>query len=219
MKNPTRGGWLVVARVRAGRRSGSCAHGMPVLGSGTVGVHAPARCPSRSRDPGAAPVASTSPGAPRPRGRRPGWMSQVAALASWMCTLGSRATPKQVVGRVPGDEPVCRPSGTAGQTWWTAAADVQRRHPVGDQNAGLDRRAGGDDRRPAAMARRPRSAASSGDTSQNISGCSSDRYGQRPAHPAGGVVLGQPVGGEHVGEHLTIAARRRRVRRGCPARP
>ena len=58
---------------------------------------------------------------------------------------------------------------------------------------------GSHDRRIVAVLR-PISAASSGETSVNSSGCSSARWDSVRRHAAGGVVLGQPVGGQHVGE-------------------
>ena len=49
---------------------------------------------------------------------------------------------------------------------------------------------------------RARSAASCGETSQKNAGWQLGQVGQEPGHAAGGVVLGQPVGGGHVREHL-----------------
>src|SRR2546430_5879613 len=41
-----------------------------------------------------------------PRGRRPGRMSQANALASWMCTLGSRLRPTRSLAESPVDSPL-----------------------------------------------------------------------------------------------------------------
>jgi hypothetical protein len=81
------------------------------------------------------------------------------------------------------------------------ARDDQRGHPVGDQHAYLDRRAGRDDGGPAVGLE----AALCGQCGRNLTEHLRLQLGevrQPAAHPAGGVVLGEPVGGEHVRIHV-----------------
>ena len=86
--------------------------------------------------------------APRPPAGR---MSQVAALYSWMWTFGSSDEREQVVGGVAASRGPAAPVVGQADLVHRAAVDAQRGHPVGDQHARLDRRARGDDRRPAAV--------------------------------------------------------------------
>ena len=81
----------------------------------------------------------------------------------------------QVVRGITGDQPVRSP--VVGQTDLVqhGVLHPQRRDPVGHQHPCLDGVARGDRPLPSRRASRPRSAASSGDTSQNGSGASSAR--------------------------------------------
>ena len=126
--------------------------------------------------------------------------------------------PEQVVGAVAADDGVLPDPPVIGHPNLVhrAAGYDQRRHPVGDQDPCLDRGARGDQRGPAvglepALGRQLR---------RHLAEHLRLQFGQirqPPAHPARGVVLGQPVGGEHVRVH--VGAGRARARRAQVVRP
>ena len=81
------------------------------------------------------------------------------------------------------------------------AGDPQGLHPVGDQDAGLDGGSGADDRGPPTVRETALGSQLGTDLAEHL-GLELGEEGQRPRHAAGGVVLGEPVGRHHVGEHL-----------------
>src|SRR2546423_2128 len=122
-----------------------------------------------------------------PRGRRPGRMSQVNALTSWMCTFGSSA----MWARSLAEPPVVRPREPqwyGSPTWWWTRPLIRtgRTRSVTRTRASIAARAVTIVAQPPCS--RPRSRASSGCTSTNIAGWSSERYGEKRAMPpaAGG---------------------------------
>ena len=146
------------------------------------------------RDCACSRSSATKRGSSGPRGRRPGRISQVNALTSWMWTFGSSAMCARSFAESPVDEaraaPVVRqPDLVDG----AAVVHPQRPHPLGDEDARLDRRARGVDRRPAAVLE-PDFARELRDAPRRTSPAAARRgSGTERRHAAGRVVLGQPV--------------------------
>ena len=91
-------------------------------------------------------------GSRRPRGRRPGRMSQVSGLRPPGCGRSGRGRAGTGRSRNRRSSARASPSGTEGRPGGRARpCTVSGRDPFGDEDARLDRRPGGDDRRPAAV--------------------------------------------------------------------
>src|SRR5690606_4096813 len=119
-----------------------------------------------------------------PRGRRPGWMSQVPALLSMLCTLGSRDTLISALAAPPVVSPF-GPQCQGSPIWCTVRPPTckGRMRCVTSTLPSIALRAVMTVAQ--SMCLSPRSAASSGDTSTNIAGASSDRWcSQRLMPPA-----------------------------------
>ena len=108
---------------------------------------------------------------------------------------------RELVGRVAGRVAVRPPVVREPDLVQSAALHGNGRHPLGDHHAGLDRAAGGDDRRPAHVRQAALGRQLGGDLAEE-GGLQLGQVGQEPRHPAGRVVLGQPVGGRGVREHV-----------------
>jgi hypothetical protein len=117
--------------------------------------------------------------------------------------VGVEGNAEQVVGRVAGYDGLVSRAPVVRQPDLVhlAAGDNQRGHPVGDQYPRLDCRTGRDDGGPAVGLE----AALGGQCGRDLTEHLRLQLGEvrKPAaHPAGGVVLGEPVGGEHVRIHV-----------------
>lgn len=109
-----------------------------------------------------------------PRGRRPARMSTVNALTSWMCEFGSSTTDDNSLAASPVLNPL-GPQWYGRPTWCT-----MRSATLSGVILSVTRTRASITARGLTMVAHsplvsPRSSASSGDTSQNISGCNSDR--------------------------------------------
>ncbi len=113
-----------------------------------------------------------------------------------MWTLGSPTIGSRSLAPSPVASPLRAPVVGQADLVDDPAADPQRPHPVGDQHPGLDRRPGGDDRRPAAVDQPPQAGQLRADLAEHL-GLELGQVAEGAAHPSGGVVLGEPVGGEH----------------------
>src|ERR1017187_124106 len=129
--------------------------------------------------------ASTKRGSAAPVGRRPGWISHAAAFDSWMWTLGSRLTPIRSFAESPLTiaPPPPTPQWYGRPIWW-----MTRPPTVSGVSRSVTRTLASMAVRAVTMVAQPRcssprSAASSGDTSQKNSGCSSARYGDHRLMP------------------------------------
>ena len=147
---------------------------------------ASARSPSGYRRPRGAAVAA---------GRRSTW--QANALPSCMLTFGSATSDGQVVGVAADDLARRTPSGTGGRSGGRRAPRSRsgRSRRVTIARASIRPRADCTVSQPPWTM--PRSAASSGLSSTNISGCNSLSQLVEPAHRPAQVVLGEPEGGGH----------------------
>ncbi len=160
----------------------------PIRGPAVIAPLLPAR--ARARWP------STSSTRAGPRGRRPGRTSQVLALDSMMWTLGSPTIGSRSLAPSPVASPLRAPVVGQADLVDDLAADPQGPQPLGDQHPGLDRRPGGDDRRPAAVDQAPQPGQLRADLAEHLR-LELGQVAEGAAHPPGGVVLGEPVGGEH----------------------
>ena len=112
-------------------------------------------------------------------------MSQVAALPSWMKTFGSSDSPSRSLAESPlttASSPT--PQWYGSPTWcttWSAPNRTGAIRSVTSTRASTAVRAVVIVAQPRCSS--PRSRASSGDTSQKNSGCSSDRYGSQRLMP------------------------------------
>ena len=134
----------------------------------------------------------------RPARPAPRTMSHDATLDSWIWTLGSSVTPSRSLAASPETTASCRrPSGRAARSGGRYDRQRPGPDPFSDKHSRLDRGTGRDNGGPP-VGLKSSFGCQFGDTSQNISGWSSDEVRQPPAHPAGRVVLGEPVRGEYV---------------------
>jgi hypothetical protein len=90
--------------------------------------------------------------------------------------------------------------------------DPQQLHPVGHHHPGLDRGAAADDMRPTEMPQPAFCGQFRGDLDKQLR-LQLRQVSQLPAHPARGVMLGEPGGGEHVRENVAVLLGGRRVGR------
>src|SRR5205085_2542459 len=121
---------------------------------------------------------ATNFGSRGPRGRRPGRMSHVKALTSWMCTFGSSAMCARSLAAPPVVSPR-EPQWYGSPTWCVMRPFTRtgRTRSVTRTRASIAARAVAIVAQPPCS--RPRSRASSGCTSTNIAGWSSERYGEK----------------------------------------
>ena len=158
-----------------------------------------ARCPRTGASPSRVGVgcARARPRASRSarRVRRPARTLQVNALASWIETFGSPASAPRSLALSPGRRRRRSPSATAGRPGGSSrpvdrAAAACARSRVA--RASISARSVSITIQPPSSI--PRSAASTGSISANISGCSSASHGRLRLIAARGVVLGEPEG-------------------------
>ena len=158
--------------------------------------------PAPARPAAGSPATYASSAGPG-RAGGPGRMSQVPTLLSWISTFGSSVMPSRSFA----ESPVTRPSPPqwyGSQIWCTIRPSIRSgREPVGDQHLGLDRRAGGDDVRPAQVLQPALGGQLRRDLDEHLR-LQFRQVRQLPAHAAGGVVLGEPAGGEDVREDLGV---------------
>ena len=146
------------------------------FGQGARVVTAALSVPTSGVAPARRRCSSTSSASAAPRGRRPGSTSHEPTLLSWMCTLGSSATPSRSLAASP-DTTASPPTPqwygrpTVCTTW--SPARIGRMRSVTSTRASMAARGLTMVAHPPFSS--PRSSASSGETSQNISGCSSAR--------------------------------------------
>ena len=126
-------------------------------------------------------------------------MSQVSALTSWMWTFGSSTMRGEVVRRVAGGQAARCPSGTAGRPGAVAgpAPRAARIRSVTSTRASIADRAVTIVAQPPCS--RPALAPRAPGSPRRTSPAAARRGTARERdHPAGRVVLGQPVGRDHV---------------------
>src|SRR5687767_8045012 len=157
----------VVVRL-AGERQAVDGHVVPLLAR-----HLARLAPDADRGVGEEAHPGRGRGRHRHRGRRPGRMSHVAALTSWMWALGSSTTANRSLAASPVESPRL-PQWYGSPTWcssrpWTTSGAMRS---VTNTRASMAARTVVTVAHPPLT--RPRSAASAGLTSQNMAGCSSD---------------------------------------------
>ena len=184
VKNPTRAGWSSGSRPRPPRRAAARTAGSSDRSPSAQGSpSSPSSCRSlpvaRSRgssvSTGARPPTGMAPDCPSgppavllqlrssgPRGRRPGRMSHVDALLSWMWVFGSRMTPSRSLPESPGQTCLRFPSGTDADLVHDPPPLSRSGRIRSVTSTRLHGRAAGHDRRPAAVLQpAPRPAAGS----------------------------------------------------------